>query len=166
MKCRFTQLLILTAALALFMTAQQQVAFAQAGSTGGVIGKQDKSISGGEGAAEPRALTKPSRPIERGASDRSSVAGRWRWTQDCSGGGLWKGEFDLAESAGGQISGSFAGTSWHDIGTITGQINGNNLSFTRKNAVTTQYWKGRVGAGRISGTSTGSADCSWQAMRK
>jgi hypothetical protein len=37
--------------------ANQQVAFAQAGSTGGVIGKTDKSVSsGGEGASpEPRA---------------------------------------------------------------------------------------------------------------
>jgi hypothetical protein len=58
MKCSVWRLLIFTAALGLFGAAQQQVAFAQAGSTGGVIGKQDKSASGGESATEPRAPAK------------------------------------------------------------------------------------------------------------
>ena len=38
----------------LFMLGRQPDALAQAGSTGGVIGKQDKSISGGEEADRPR----------------------------------------------------------------------------------------------------------------
>jgi hypothetical protein len=151
--------------LAVALFAVPCFAQVQPGSTGGSIGKTDKSISGSESAGEPRTSTK--RPIERGASDRSSegsVAGRWRWTSDCTG-GRWEGEFDLIESRG-HISGNFAGTSWHDIGTITGQINGTSLTFTRKNSVTTQYWTGRLASGRLRGTFSGNASCSWQASRK
>jgi hypothetical protein len=153
----------------ILLASQQQGAFAQAGSTGGVIGKQDKSVSGGEDAAAPRSSTKPlRRPVEGGASDRSSegsVTGRWRWISDCTG-GRWEGEFDLAETAGGQISGSFAGTSWHDVGTITGHINGTSLSFTRRSAITTQYWAGRLVSGRLKGTFSGNANCRWEASRR
>src|ERR1700687_1817627 len=47
-------------------------AFAQAGATGGTIGKTDKSVSGGESASEPhtptRSRSKGQRPIGRGTS--------------------------------------------------------------------------------------------------
>jgi hypothetical protein len=164
-----------TKTLLVFMIflAGGSVAFGQAGSIGGAIGKTDKSVSDGEAASEPQTPTKSrskgKRPIDSDTADRStevSFVGRWRWVQDCTV-GRWKGEFDLAETSPGHISGSFAGTSWHDVGTITdGNISGTSVSFTRKSALATQYWTGRLAAGRIKGTSSGNADCSWEATRK
>jgi hypothetical protein len=145
-------------------------ACAQTGSTGGKIGKTDKSISGAQSATEPdKNVSSKSRPSDQGAGDRSSgpsLAGRWRWTADCSIKG-WHGEFDLTETSRGHFGGSFAGTNWQDVGTITeGRINGTSVSFTRKNALITQYWTGRLTAGRIKGTSSGNDSCSWEATRK
>jgi hypothetical protein len=165
MKCRIGRLMGLAMLSALVAAAQLQMAFAQAGSTGGVIGKQDKSISGGEGDAEPRALTKPSRrPIEGGNSDRSSgvsVAGRWSWNADCPS-GHWQGQLDLAETARGQFGGSFV-----PIGTVSnGHVNGTSVTFTRTWVTGTQYWKGQLAAGRLKGTLSGNENCSWEASRK
>jgi len=149
------------------------LAYGQAGSIGGTIGKTDKSVSGGEAPSETQTPTKPrskgQRPIDRSALDQSSkvsVAGRWRWDADCTI-GHWQGEFDLAESSRGTFNGSFAGTSAHDVGTITeGHINGTNITFTRTSAYATQYWTGRLAVGRMKGTSSGNANCSWEATRK
>jgi hypothetical protein len=145
----------------LFVAAQQQAAFAQSGSTGGVIGKTDKSVSGGEGAAR--------RPIEGGASDRVSrisLTGQWRWNADCSGFGRYSGVFNLVETSRGHFNGNFAGTSSDDIGKITdGVIDGSNISFTRTTLVV-QYWKGELIAGRLKGSLSGNANCSWEASRK
>jgi hypothetical protein len=55
-------------AIILFL-AGGSLAFGQAGSTGGTIGKQDKSISGGEGADRPRAAT-PKRKELKARHDR------------------------------------------------------------------------------------------------
>jgi hypothetical protein len=148
------------------------LAFGQAGSTGGTIGKTDKSVLGGESTAEPhtpmKSRPKGQRPIDRRTSDQSpevSVAGSWHWIADCNN-GHWEGQFDLAETSRGQISGSFAGTSLHDLGTIEGHINGTSVTFTQKNAHVTQYWTGRLAAGRIKGTVSGASPCSWEATRK
>jgi hypothetical protein len=51
--------------------ANASSALAQAGSTGGIIGKQDKSISGGEDADRPRAAT-PKRKEVKARRDRSA----------------------------------------------------------------------------------------------
>ena len=158
--------------LALAMFAVPCIAQVQPGSTGGSIGKTEKSISGGE-SGEPDTSTKSrskgQRPVDRGASNQSpevSAAGRWHWIAVCTS-GRWQGEFDLAETSRGQISGSFAGTSWGDIGTITdGHINGNSIAFTRTWATGIQYWTGRLAAGRIKGTLSGNENCSWEATRK
>jgi hypothetical protein len=149
------------------------LAFGQAGSTGGTIGKTDKSVSGGDNAAEPRtpmsSRSKGQRPIDKGASDQSSeasVAGRWRWTADCPS-GHWQGEFDLDETSRGHVSGSFVRTSWNDTGTITdGHVNGTSVAFTRNATLVTQYWTGRLAAGRIKGTLSGNENCRWEASRK
>lgn len=143
-------------------------AFAQAGSTGGTIGKTDKSVSGGESTAEPRTPTnsrsKGQRPIDRGASGQSSgvsVAGPWHWIADCNN-GHWEGQFDLVETSQGEFKGSF-----QDVGTISdGHINGTSVTFTRTWAFGIQYWRGQLAAGRIKGTLSGSSTCSWEATRK
>lgn len=152
--------------------ASASLALGQAGSTGGTIGKTDKSISGGQNAAGPNPPTSSrsngQRPVERGASAQSSeapVAGRWRWIADCAG-QPWRGVFDLVETSRGHFNGNFAGTSWHDVGTITdGQVNGTSVTFTRTGQVV-QYWRGQLAARRIKGTLSGNATCSWEATRK
>lgn len=158
----------------LIFLACSSLAFGQAGSTGGTIGKTDKSVSGGEAAPETQTQTKSrskgQQPADRGRSDRPSVvsvAGRWRWIADCPD-RRWEGEFDLSETSPGHISGSFAATSWYDIGTITGDhINASSITFTRNMSVATQYWTGRLAAGRIKGTiSSGGGTCSWEATKK
>jgi hypothetical protein len=143
-------------------------ALAQAGSTGGTIGKQDKSISGGESAVEPhtpmKSRPKGQRPIGRGTSDQSSevsVAGSWRWIADCNS-GHWEGQFNLVETSRGQFNGNLGAD-----GTISdGHINGTRVSFTRTWPFHTQYWKGQLTAGRIKGTLSGNENCSWEASRK
>src|SRR5271170_4361398 len=104
-------------ALLIFLAGGSLV-FGQAGSTGGLIGKTDKSVSGGATAPETQTQTKSRSkgqgPIDKGNSDqpsRGSVSGRWRWSTDCPGALSGRGEFDLAESSEGRINGSFAGTS-------------------------------------------------------
>jgi hypothetical protein len=58
---------------AAFVVADQ-TALAQAGSTGGTVGKTDKSASGGEESTRPN---NASRPTTR--SGCSAVAGTWLW---------------------------------------------------------------------------------------
>jgi hypothetical protein len=59
-------------------------AFAQAGNTGGTIGKQDKSISGGEQANTPRAALHPKQSITKPRETSSGnscnrIVGTWTW---------------------------------------------------------------------------------------
>jgi hypothetical protein len=145
-------------------------ALAQAGSTGGTIGKTDKSISGGEAAPETQTRTKSrskgQRPIDQGNADQPlgvSFSGRWAWSAECSS-GHWQGEFNLAPTSRGNFNGSFGSTL---LGTIAdGHINGASLAFTRKIPFVTQYWKGQLAGGRIKGTLSGNENCSWEAVRK
>jgi hypothetical protein len=71
--------------LGLFALAQQESAFAQAGSTGGTIGKQEKSISGGEETPASRSPAKTKRKSsETNAATASGkgcgrIIGVWTW---------------------------------------------------------------------------------------
>jgi hypothetical protein len=66
------------------VSASAPSALAQAGSTGGTIGKQDKSVSGGEEADRPRAAPQPkraaanTREISSGAAC-GRIVGTWNW---------------------------------------------------------------------------------------
>ena len=121
---------------------------AQAGSTGGTIGKQGKSVSGGEEAAPRResAPTKPRQPKRRtsaepgnrGAKREAAEAtsadlnGQWRWNAKCDNGGPFNGIFNLRQSAG-TFTGTFGGTNFWDNGTLSnGKISGNHVSFDRE----------------------------------
>jgi hypothetical protein len=71
-------------ALSHLVSANTSSALAQAGSTGGSIGKQDKSILGGEEADRARAATHPKQPAAKAretSSGRSCgrIVGRWSW---------------------------------------------------------------------------------------
>jgi hypothetical protein len=78
-------MVVVCATVALFDT--NRIAFAQAGSTGGTIGKTDKSISGGESAPEPSTVERPhsssrARPGRAFGADTSGchIAGEWAWS--------------------------------------------------------------------------------------
>ena len=151
--------------------AAHSLAFGQAGSVGGVIGKTDKSVSGGAAPTEPQ--TEPSRTrsrqrVDKGNSDQSasaSVSGWWHWTAQCPSGN-WQGEFNLAESSRGNFSGSFTGT-WLSGGKISdGNVDGSSIGFTRTVAFVTQHWIGHLAAGSMKGTLGGNEDCNWDATKK
>ncbi len=93
-------------------------ALAQAGSTGGVIGKQEKSISGGVEADRPPAAPRSKRPAanSREASSGaacSRIVGTWKW-----GGGL--GLTQMVFSQNGTVRQSLTGSSgsWSCAGTM------------------------------------------------
>jgi hypothetical protein len=83
----------------LFVTGQQQFAFAQAGSTGGVIGKQDKSVSGGSAVEEPTVpANKPSRSTgSKRAAERPS------------------GQDEAAHIACGRLAGVWTANGWYNV---------------------------------------------------
>jgi hypothetical protein len=75
---------IVSLALSHLAFANASSALAQAGSVGGTIGKQDKSISGGEETDRPRAARHPARSAAKApetSSDRSCnrIVGTWSW---------------------------------------------------------------------------------------
>jgi hypothetical protein len=75
---------IVTLAISLLAFADVSPALAQAGSVGGTIGKQDKSISGGEEADRPRAAPLPKRSATSPRETSSGrycnrIVGTWSW---------------------------------------------------------------------------------------
>ena len=72
-------------ALSHFAFANVTAALAQAGSTGGTVGKMDKSISGGVDTNTPGAAVHPKRAATKsqekssGRSSCSKIAGSWTW---------------------------------------------------------------------------------------
>ena len=71
----------------LALTATSNSSFAQAGSTGGTVGKQDKSLSGGEETSAPRRDTRPGKPAPATSSSPPreketrcmAIVGTWTW---------------------------------------------------------------------------------------
>jgi hypothetical protein len=81
---RRTSIGIALLALSHLAFANVSSALAQAGSTGGTVGKQDKSISGGEEAERPRAASHPKRSAAKAQETSSGhscgrIVGRWTW---------------------------------------------------------------------------------------
>ncbi|MGA8612432.1 MAG: hypothetical protein WB760_12045 [Xanthobacteraceae bacterium] len=79
-----TQLFVLAIATPIYCFAQvNPPAMAQAGSTGGTVGKQDKSVSGSEEPA--KAKSQPHKLASRSAADKSkssgcgNVVGTYKW---------------------------------------------------------------------------------------
>lgn len=153
-----------------------RAAFAQSGSTGGTIGKTDKSAAGSrdiQEAPKPSATAraKNSGPGYQGKAAAISVAGRWRWTADCQS-GHWAGGFQLTQGVSGQFNGVFLRTNSSDIGTISNGLLGDGvLSFTRTWTVlvtSSQQWTGqlREGGRHINGSLTGNENCAWEARKE
>ncbi len=154
--------------------AADQMALAQAGSTGGTLGKTDKSAGGNREAVEPASPPIAIHPKKGDAAAVSgpqvavSVAGRWKWTADCQSSGHWGGGFQLTQETKGEFSGDFLHTTMADIGTITdGEVGNGAISFTR-HVVVLQRWIGKLGEGgkRINGTITGNDNCTWEGRKE
>jgi hypothetical protein len=95
-------------------------ALAQAGSTGGVIGKQDKSISGSEESVRPRAAPHPKRAATNtretsSGSPCSRIVGIWSW-----GYGMGEMTFDQNGTVRHSIGGN-KGT-WSCAGTVVTDV--------------------------------------------
>jgi hypothetical protein len=103
--------------------AADVTAFAQAGSTGGTLGKTDKSASGGEGTSR-----------RKNAVDSSaSLTGNWQWRAECPVGGPYFGSFRLAQTSAGRLTGEFLDDSGPTkTGRITGTVTADKVSFTRE----------------------------------
>jgi hypothetical protein len=135
----FASLICLSAcSLALYSTAN-----GQAGSIGGTVGKQDKSVSGGGGeapAASPPASTKRagSRQTNAHSEDsenpktatRGSIAGRWAWDIKCPSANF-TGVLTVVQT-GDTFTGEFGHTNFWDNGTISnGRVKGSSVTFDR-----------------------------------
>lgn len=128
------------------------VMFAQAGSAGGTIGKQGKSASGGEEAAEPHGRKPPIR--SRTNTDQSrdstsharqnlvaSIAGSWDWEASCSS-GQWQGGMTFRGVSATEFTGEF--NKGH-VGSLVGTAKGNRVSFVRDwHGFIKQQWTGTL----------------------
>jgi hypothetical protein len=137
--CRFLQV-----GLAVGMFSVPCVAQVQPGSTGGSIGKIDKSISGGESAAEPSV---PAKSRAKGAPDESSPA------RQCANiEGVWNSSAPSSVSENIRQNGcNFSGTLTTALfnHTISGKYLGSSnysISITRTNKITacTTVMNGRM----------------------
>jgi hypothetical protein len=100
-------------------------AFAQAGSTGGTLGKTDKSVSGGDEPPQQRPKAKQ-RTSTVGNVPAHSISGKWAWTAKCADGSEnWAGSFELTQNTDGAVSGSFTGNG--GPGSFSGTVVGNRL---------------------------------------
>jgi hypothetical protein len=123
--------------------AAERLALAQAGSTGGSLGKTDKSASGGEEPSGQRARAKSrSSAVENGAH---SISGKWIWTAHCDDASKWGGTFDLAQSSDGAVTGSASGDD--GSGSMSGQLAANKLIATRSYAMHSNQIIFTLGAG-------------------
>jgi hypothetical protein len=96
-------------------------AFAQAGSTGGTLGKTDKSASGGE--EETRGGRKSDN--RNAAATPKTISGKWSWRAKCANGDNYTGEFDFDQNADGTLSGNCSViTGSNSCGALSGHVAG------------------------------------------
>jgi hypothetical protein len=142
-------------------------ALAQAGSTGGTIGKQDKTISGDQ-IEKPSNLQRqkhreesPSRQVV------TTLTGQWDWKAVCYG-VPYTGVFRLVQSAGGRLSGNFLSDSGaFQGGTITGLASGTQINFTRTNGTgSIRYTAVLSSPRRMEGSLTRVGSCSFTAAKR
>jgi hypothetical protein len=147
--------------------ADASIVLAQAGSTGGTIGKRDKSVSGGE---EPAMERKPSSPKSRPVR---VISGTWNWNANCETIGPQVAGFVLNQVSPTSFNGRFVTTgaqlSWGTI--VNGALSGDRLSFDRVGHPLgwREHWKARlIGEGnstKMEGSTTGTAQCTFTANR-
>jgi hypothetical protein len=161
------------AAISLVIFALGAEALAQAGSTGGSIGKRDKSLSGVEDTPTPREPAAPShRRVhpEPEARASASVDGHWRWSCDCASGKSFQGTFNFTQT-GSDFTGEMMQSGGGANGSVSGgKVSGGRVTFmvTLTNIIErTEHWTGRLGGGHIQGTLTTRFDgnCEFKADR-
>jgi hypothetical protein len=108
-------------------------AFAQSGSIGGTVGKQGKSVSGGDDTAEKG--TRPQLEMQRAPHEAAmphvSINGRWHWDIKCPTANF-TGLLDIVQT-GNTFTGEFGHTNFWDNGTVSnGQVQGNLITFDRE----------------------------------
>jgi hypothetical protein len=159
----------IVAALACALTLLPATIFAQAGSTGGTVGKEDKSVSGGED--QPQRRQEPNARLRHSANrDRSapsSISGKWIWTQICDDGAEFSGAFELTQDSDGAVSGTATGSD--GSGSVSGRFVGRKLTGTRSylghsNSITFTLTAGGSGLAG-SESSLGHGTCKYQAKR-
>jgi hypothetical protein len=123
-------------------TAHASVLLAQAGSTGGSIGKQGKSVSGTEErsqppAAQPRTPPRPrpqpsSKPAATSATAEVSLTGRWNVVETCVSGNFPL-VYDIQQGSRGSFSGTArtAGGTGHTERILDGRVEGTSITFSR-----------------------------------
>jgi hypothetical protein len=141
------------ATIAIYMGLAPGPGFAQAGSMGGAIGKQGKSVSGSDEVA-PRPKRQKSAPVRAREPKRSptsraaaptgqrgfSLSGLWNWTAHCDRFSTpYVGTF-MARHSGAEFTGTHGNTNMWDSGTIAnGHVEGNRVSFDRTYAQYTDH---------------------------
>jgi hypothetical protein len=127
--------------VAFAVTATSSASLAQAGSTGGNVGKTDKSVSGSSDTNEQQARPASRQPTPRATA---SLSGRWEWDAGCPDKHYF-GAFQLTEHPGGQLTGEFIRDSGAvQGGQINGSVNGREISFVRNNGSTTISYRAVV----------------------
>jgi hypothetical protein len=150
----------LIAVLACAALTVPSTVFAQAGSTGGVIGKQDKSLSGGN---DTNLKSKPSQ-----ATLQEAISGTWTWYAQCGGVvGAQSASFALNQVSATSFKGQFVGTNtWGTI--VNGKVNGSQLSFDRLGGPlgVSEHWRARLsGNSQMEGSSVGAVNCTFTANK-
>jgi hypothetical protein len=125
---RITVLAVAVVSGMVFWLAADQIALAQAGSTGGAIGKSDKSASGGEEQSHQKPKARPRNSPAREMPPHS-ISGKWTWTAKCDDTSNWAGTFELEQSPQGVIAGTAEGND--GSGSMSGQLIANKLIVTR-----------------------------------
>jgi hypothetical protein len=165
--------------ISLVLVSAIAVAQVQPGSTGGIIGKQNKSISDQDDSAPPAQRSKPSartRDEDKkvsnnnegpGGQTAASLRGYWRVQVNCGPnqhvlerGGKWS--FNINAISGNTFAGDF------DKGgkIVDGKMEGKAISLATRDIFSRQ-WTGTVSGMRMQGSVTGPPDgCTFTASKK
>ena len=145
--------------------AASTTVFAQAGSTGGSVGKTDKSVSGSSDTNEQQARPASRQPPTPRAT--ASLSGRWEWDAGCPDKHYF-GDFQLTEHPGGQLTGEFIRDSGAvQGGQINGSVDGKEISFVRDNGSTTISYRAMVvSQSKMEGSLSNILTCTFTASKR
>lgn len=126
---------------------------AQAGSTGGSIGKHEKSLQGSQDRGRPEPHNNAGR-TSAGKTRQAvgGISGTWNWQAKCSE-NIYQGVFEIDALADGQFSGRFLSDVPGQIS--NGRLSGNSFSFLRQIVIVQQPWRGSLSGGQMSGKISG-----------
>jgi hypothetical protein len=150
----------------LMLNAPEQT-FAQSGTTGGSLGKTNKSVSG---SVKKRVPAGKQKTVVSKTNTLPSYQGTWHWDAKCSLSRRFTGTFILHGQAS-KLLGKFTMDQPGDDGTIVGgRVKGSRIVIRRKTGLLTQTWDGVIsGTGKnaiITGTASHQLEsCSFTASR-